>query len=249
MKSLDIEVSGFSVYGWITILGIVVGAFLWMRRWKKSPETFGIYVGGLCGAFLGAKLLFVAAEGWIYLSESEGWSGWIQLLAGKTIVGAILGGYAGVEIAKKMISYRKPTGDWFAVAVPLGIAIGRIGCLKYGCCLGELCTTQEWWTIADVDGNPRWPAAIVELIFNLLFVAAILPIAFRGAGRGQLFHVYMIAYGLFRFFHEFSRDTKELPGGFSGYQLGALAMIVLGLVRARQRFVSNVGIASTESRK
>lgn len=239
MMASEFQPSGFTVYGWITILGLIAGAWFWLRKWRSTPETFGIYVGALCGAFLGAKLLFIFAEGWMYVREGAGWTGWLQLLAGKTIVGALLGGYAGVEIAKKLIGYREPTGDWFAVGVPLGIAMGRIGCLRYGCCLGVECSREAWWTVSDQLGNPRWPASVAEMIFNLLFVAAVLPVVTRKAGKGQLFHFYLICYGLFRFFHEFYRDTPELLPGVSGYQIGALGLVVLGSVRAWQRAKSN----------
>ncbi|MAS92557.1 MAG: diacylglyceryl transferase [Verrucomicrobiales bacterium] len=235
MNRFEIDPGGFSVYGWITIFGLVVGAWFWLRRWRKTPETFGIYIGALCGAFLGAKLLFIAAEGWMNVRDNSGWNALLQLLAGKTIVGALLGGYAGVEIAKKIIGYKKPTGDWFAVGVPLGIAMGRIGCLRYGCCLGNVCSSEQWWTMADSLGDPRWPASVVEMISNLLFVAAMLPIVTRGAGKGQLFHVYLICYGLFRFFHEFFRDTPDLIGSISGYQIAALGLVALGAIRAWQR--------------
>ena len=45
---------------------------------------------------------------------------------------------------------------------------------------------------------------------------------------GQLFHIYLMAYGIFRFFHEFLRDTPQIIGPFSGYQFAALAVAALG---------------------
>ena len=56
------------------------------------------------------------------------------------MLGALLGGYAGVEIAKKAIGYSAPTGDWFAIVAPVGIALGRVGCLRHGCCTGVVCS-------------------------------------------------------------------------------------------------------------
>ena len=45
---------------------------------------------------------------------------------------------------------------------------------------------------------------------------------------GRLFSLYLILYGVFRFGTEFIRDTPKFPGGFSGYQILALIMILLG---------------------
>ena len=225
-----------SAYGWITLLGLLIGGWLWSRRWKQRPDSFAIFIGAVCGAYLGAKLLFLLAEGWLYVGD-EGWI--MQWLTGKTIVGALLGGYGGVELTKKLVGHTEPTGDWFAVGVPLSIAMGRIGCLRYGCCLGDPCDPEAWYALTDGQGIDRWPASPAELVFNLLFVVAILPIVLRKAGRGQLFHLYLVRYGLFRFFHEFQRATPEILGPLSGYQLGAIALIVLGGWRGWQRMQEN----------
>jgi phosphatidylglycerol:prolipoprotein diacylglycerol transferase len=52
---------------------------------------------------------------------------------------------------------------------------------------------------------------------------------------GQLFHLYLIAYGIFRFLHEFLRDTPPLWGPFSGYQAFALGMVALGVTGYHRR--------------
>lgn len=221
------------LYGWVTILGLLIGGWLWSRRWKSRPESFPVFVGAILGAFLGAKLLYLLAEGWMVFGDEF----WVQQwLTGKTIVGALLGGYAGVEVAKKLVGLREPTGDWFAVGVPLAIAAGRLGCLQHGCCLGDPCPGPEWFVLTDPQGQDRWPAVPLELGFNLLFVAAILPLVLRKAGGGQLFHAYLVSYGLFRFWHEFQRATPELIAGVSGYQIGALALVGLGVWRGWMRW-------------
>lgn len=215
------------VYTLVTFVGLGMGAWVWSRRMRGTPAAFAVFVGAIIGAYSGAKLVFIAVEWPAFFGAADQW---IRLAAGKSILGALLGGYAGVEIAKKMIGYREPTGDWFAVGVPLAIAAGRIGCLRYGCCPGiEMGPGFPW---------ERWPAAPAEMIFNLLFVAAILPlIRRRGWWTGQGFHLYLVGYGLFRFAHEFLRDTPKVLPGVSGYQIAALALIALGLWRGRTRFL------------
>jgi phosphatidylglycerol:prolipoprotein diacylglycerol transferase len=56
--------------------------------------------------------------------------------------------------------------------------------------------------------------------------------------RGQHFHLYLIGYGVFRFAHEFLRATPPIGFGITGYQIAALACLVLGVTgfirRARQ---------------
>jgi phosphatidylglycerol:prolipoprotein diacylglycerol transferase len=74
-----------------------------------------------------------------------------------------------VEIAKKFTGYEKATGDLFAIVAPIGIILGRIGCLLHGCCLGRVCE-PHWWTLTDANGLSRWPAVPAEIAFNAVAV-------------------------------------------------------------------------------
>lgn len=57
--------------------------------------------------------------------------------AGRTIVGGVLGGWMGVEIAKRWLGIRQSTGPLWALALPAGESVGRIGCWFHGCCHGK----------------------------------------------------------------------------------------------------------------
>ena len=118
------------------LCGVVVTLVFWSRLARNDERLFMIYLVGLAGAFLGAKIVYLAAEGWIYWHASERLIIWAT---GKSVLGALLGGYVSVEIAKKCLGYTRATGDWFAMLVPMGIIIGRFGCLLHGCCLGVVC--------------------------------------------------------------------------------------------------------------
>lgn len=217
-------------FGLLTIGGILLSAWVWSRltRKKADPRLTWIYFGALLGAVIGAKVAFLVAEGWHYRSDV------VALLTGRSVTGALIGGYAGVELTKARLGYRAATGDLFAIIVPLGLIIGRVGCMLHGCCLGVACP-QTWWTVADASGTTRWPAAWVEAAFNLGFVAWALWATRRGLSKGNCFHAYLIAYGVFRFGHEFLRADAVWYGGFTGYHAWAIGLVVLGSVRMRQR--------------
>lgn len=220
-----------TAYGWFLLAGLGVSLAVWMRLARRDERLLPIYLGALLGAFTGAKLLYLAAEGWNDWGRPDLWRRWAT---GKTILGALAGGYAGVELAKRLVGYAAPTGDGFALVAPIGILLGRVGCLLHGCCLGRACEAA-WWALPDRAGVPRWPAVPAEIAFNLAALAAALALRARGLLPGQHFHLYLVAYGIFRFAHETVRDTPRLAGPASGYQIAALALAAFGLWRFAQR--------------
>jgi phosphatidylglycerol:prolipoprotein diacylglycerol transferase len=232
-----------TAYGWLTLAGIIVSIFLWSRIARRDSRLVLIYVAALAGAFLGAKIVYLAAEGWLHWHDPDRW---MVLATGKSITGALLGGYAAVEAAKRLVGYREATGDWFAIVAPLGIMLGRVGCILQGCCLGQVCA-PSWFAMKDAGGVARWPAALVELLFNALMLGVALLLRWRKVLPGQHFNIYLMAYGSFRFFHEFVRDTPRILGPISGYQIAALGVMMLGaagfILRQRQSRRPIAGIA------
>ena len=212
-------------YGWITLGSLAVSLALWRRMARRDPRLLTIYLAALAGAFLGAKVVYFCAEGYLHLGAADMWR---QLATGKSILGGLLGGYAAVEVVKRLVRYPGITGDWFALIVPVGILLGRIGCWTSGCCQGVACQPR-WFTVQDASGQARWPAVPVEILFNLLELVAILWLRRLNRLPGQHFHLYLIAYGAFRFLHEFLRDEPRVLGWLSGYQIAALAVMILGL--------------------
>src|SRR3954452_25535905 len=118
--------SGRSPYTLLLAAGILVSLVIWIRLGRSEPRLITVYLGALLGAFTGAKIVYLLAEGWLFWDSPDRWLIWAT---GKTILGALIGGYAGVEIAKKAVGYDKATGDLFAIIAPIGIIFGRIGCL------------------------------------------------------------------------------------------------------------------------
>lgn len=206
------------------LAGIVASICFWSRLARRDNRLLVIYVAALIGAFLGAKVVYFFAEGYQHLGASDMW---LQLATGKTILGGLLGGYVAVELTKRLVGYAGITGDWFATIVPVAISLGRIGCWLHGCCLGKVCQ-PSWFTVTDSAGAARWPSVPMEILFNLVMIAALVPLRRAGALPGQHFHLYLIAYGVFRFLHEFLREEPAIVGPITGYQLAALAVAALG---------------------
>lgn len=199
---------------------------------RFDRRMIAVYAAAFLGAGAGAKAAFLFAEGWAHRHD------WLALLTGRSVLGSLLFGYIMVELAKKLVGLRRSTGDAFALAVPVSLVFGRTGCIVRGCCPGVACE-RAWWAVQDAAGVWRWPSSLAELTFNVAFAAWAWTAERRGWLTNNRFHLYLIAYGVFRLLHEFARDTARWLTlgdlGFSGYQLLALACVALGAVRWAQR--------------
>lgn len=222
------------------VIATVVAGLLLRRRQQNldldKVQKIGIAIGGLIGATLAAKLPFILG------ADPAGGLFGAWLSDGKTILWALVGGYIGVEVAKWSVHVTTRTGDSFVIPVAIAIAIGRVGCLLYGCCYG-IETDQTWGLqfIAAPDGGAvlRHPAQLYEIIFHVSFAL----IAWAGIARqrpssllqGNWMPNYMIAYATFRFISEYWRPEQRLAIGLTFYQWSAMviALMFAGVVVLR----------------
>jgi len=165
---------------------------------KDSISRLGIVAGAALGAALGSRLLY-AAEYWTALS-GQSWQMW---LGGKTIVGALLGGLFGVEVAKIALGWRDSTGNRFVIPLLVAMIIGRIGCQlstvtdqTYGN------ATSAPWAWDYGDGVPRHPTSLYEIL-GLLTIAWLVHRPRFAREAGDRFRILMVSYLLLRFGLEF----------------------------------------------
>ena len=83
-------------------------------------------------------------------------------LAGKTIVGGLIGGLIAVEFVKARLGIVVATGDLLVLPLAAGISIGRIGCFLTGLSDGTSgIATSLPWGVDFVDDIPRHPTESV----------------------------------------------------------------------------------------
>ena len=222
---------GTSAYGLLMLGALAFALWRWRVRTRAQPELGVVIIGAIAGGFLGAKLAYLFAEGWLDWNQPDRWLRWAT---GKSVLGGLLGAFVGVEAIKRAHGIRTPTGDGFALTLPFGLFLGRIGCILHGCCLGQP-WTDGWCAVRDHAGVERWPAPHVEAVFQLLMLGLLAWMRRTGLGRDRLFYAYLMAYSTFRFAHEFVRATPRMVGPFSGYHLIALLLVATGAIMWRRR--------------
>jgi len=230
-----------TLYGIFAATGCVV-AVLWL---KQRHERLGLTENGfwatawtmLIGAVIGAKALFVFL-GWEHYARGE-LRFWADFGVGFVFFGGLIGaGVAGFAVARlRGLSFARGA-DYFAVAVPMGHAIGRIGCFCAGCCAGlppHPVQLYEALGLASIAWACRSRLARVE--------AGELPL-------GSAFRLYLLLYGSLRLLLDPLRadGRPERFLGLSHQQGIALALIALALAwPALARLRSGGGVRLVET--
>ena len=224
-----------SAVAWHTALEMT-GVFAGMRLLARNLRLhavggigagagFAVALGGIVGAIVGSKVAVWLDRPDVFLDTL----GSLRMLAmGQSIVGALIGGLLGVELAKARAGVHASTGDAFVLPLAVGIAIGRIGCFVAGLYDDTYgVATGLPWGIDFGDGVARHPTQL----YDLAFVAALA--ALLHAMRGRLARVPGLAFKLFFCGYLAWRvgvdALKPVPfpyvAGMSGLQLLALAAL------------------------
>jgi prolipoprotein diacylglyceryltransferase len=205
--------------------------YLRERRRQALPalasreHAIAVAAGAVIGAALGSKLSY-----WLYDPgyAFAGFPDWRHLLEGKSIIGALLGGLCGVELAKRLDGVRGSTGDAFVWPLMLGMAIGRIGCFLSGLddhTAGN--ATSLPWGVDFGDGVPRHPTQLYEVAFLGVLAALLARRGNRLSRAGDRFRAFMIGYLAYRLCIE---AIRPIPFHYFGLLSGLQLLCVGGLL-------------------
>lgn len=193
---------------------LCAGAIFWWaarRRGIDAAIVWRVLSAGLVGGLIGANLVQILATG----------------MPGKAIEGGIIGGWLTVVAVKRRFGITVATGDLFALAIPLGEAIGRIACFIGGCCYGKIATHLPW-AVYD-HGAFRHPSQLyLSLLAACAFVVLLNVERARILPQNGLFYLGGMLFCIDRFVVEFFRaDATMTPFGITLAQLGCEAGFIV----------------------
>lgn len=250
--------SPVGAYGVFVALGYLSGCyFLWRNRERMGMSFWQFWVLMYCiigGAVLGAKAGFFLVERKLFLEDpwwfvTNGRTGWVFWSG---FIGTLVAAKAYQEGFNAFFTPRKrylPPADYFGAALPLGHALGRLGCFAQGCCHGRP-TMMPWGVSVSNAGSslpqsllglPLHPVQLYETAGNLMISAAVawwvLPRIEEGRWRyGTAFFGYIGGYSVMRFALEFFRGDDRgvfLSAALSPSQWWSLGGLLLagGMLR------------------
>lgn len=231
-------------YALAYVAGIVLGYhyLVWLDK-NATPRILGIsardnlILYAVLGIILGGRLGYVLFYNWGYYSTAP-----LEILHIWQGGMSFHGGMLGIIVAFYLFAYHHKLPylrvmDYVAATAPIGLFFGRIANFINAELYGRV-TNSSWGMIfPHSDGLPRHPSQLYEATFEglVLFVLIYLCITRARALRyyGMVSGIFLLGYGLARFFIEFVREPDAqlgfVLGGFSMGQLLCLPMMAVGL--------------------
>ncbi len=231
----------FRWYGLMYVVGIAVG--LWVaipyarERGLSEDDIWSAVWPSVVAGFIGARLYFVVQQPlgpyleqpWRILATWEG---------GMAFFGAVFAVIPTLYVMARLkkISFWKIV-DACALLAVVGQAFGRIGNIINGDIVGAP-TTLPWGFIYR---NPHsfvadhtiayQPAAVYELLFNILFFALLWFLRRRLTRPGLMTAVYLIGYSVGQILVFFLRNSEPLVlGPFKQAQVTSMVVLVPSVV-------------------
>jgi prolipoprotein diacylglyceryltransferase len=233
---INFHIGTFTIYSHplFEFLAFAFGYWFYKYTQRKNPTApfshdahWKLLFGMIIGAFLGSRLIAALEDPAMFLYPVS----WLYYVGSQTVLGGLVGGILGVEVTKKIIGLKRRTGDVFTFPILFAIMIGRVGCLMTGVSDGTVGLPSSLpWAFDQGDSIPRHPTSAYEIIFALVLFFLLKYLAtskFKQVFReGDLFRLFIIGYGLFRFFVEFIKPIHPLFIGFSSIQLVSLCAVI-----------------------
>lgn len=225
-------------YGLCMLLGIALATVLGIRRGKSRGLQFedvlivGAFSLGL--ALISGSLLFVFVtytpkQIWQYIcmGDFKFLSSGIVFYGG--LIGGILGAFIGIRVADCKFSAMESAVVPF---IPLGHAVGRVGCIMAGCCHGfpydgplALYYPNSVLGLSPTQGY--FPVQPLESVANLVICLLLLKFDRRKHQKYDLLLIYLGLYATTRFFLEMLRGDmiRGIWNALSTSQIISLILI------------------------
>jgi phosphatidylglycerol:prolipoprotein diacylglycerol transferase len=217
----------------VGIVAAFVVLFLYSKKFKiQESFTDFVFYNGIVSIVVGfgSAAVFQAFYNWI-----ENPAGGFNLGSGITFIGGLIGGVACFLLIYLLCRkrYMSKLVDVLSI-VPCSILIahgfGRIGCFFAGCCHGK--ETDFFLGVKFPHlPNPVHPTQLYEAAFLFIMFGICFWLVMKKDFKHNL-SVYLISYGIFRFFNEYLRgdDRGELVSIVSPSQFWSILMVIAGIL-------------------
>jgi phosphatidylglycerol:prolipoprotein diacylglycerol transferase len=253
MDPVIFEIGSFRLqyYGLMYIVAFVIAYALAYRRIRRendfgidADQLQGLMTAVIIGLIIGGRLGYVLFYNFSYylhhpleivlpfeFSNGFRFTGITGMSYHGGLIGGIIGG--GFFVHKNRLDFLR-MADLIFPCVPLGYTFGRLGNFINGELYGRVTDHPigMFFPLAPGPGR-RHPSQLYEAFFEGIVLFVFLwAVKGRFKTRGAMLAVYLMGYGLVRFFIEYARQPDAHLGfvflSFSMGQMLCLAMILAG---------------------
>jgi phosphatidylglycerol:prolipoprotein diacylglycerol transferase len=218
-----LEIGGFFLpsYGVLLVLAYLLALRVSVKLAEKDgingQKVFDLGLWILIAALVGAKLFSVFVD-WEYYMEYPR-----ELVGLLRLGGVFYGGFLCAALAGMWYIHRHALPFWriadiFAVTIPLGQAVGRVGCLAAGCCYGKPAAWGFSITFRDAFAHryigvplniPLYPTQIYLSVADLMIFAVMCILFGRRPYAGRVFGWFLVVSSVLRYALEYLRGDPR----------------------------------------
>ncbi|MCS7253256.1 MAG: prolipoprotein diacylglyceryl transferase [Armatimonadota bacterium] len=259
MHPVLIRIGSFELrtYGVAIALGLLIG-LAWSRREFQQRDLPVDFIGiatlvVVPTGIICARILYVALN-WNEYTNAP--LNALNLRAGGlSLFGALIGGITSLALVCKLhgINFWE-VGDALSQGYILAYALGRVGCLFNGCCIGyptDLPWAMRFLTEEGTMTPPSHPVPLYEIAGALLVFIILRKLHRVRSFSGQEMIVTLILHLLLRFANEFFRrgiSAKVIVIGLTQAQLACIVgIIILAWLYWHRKVKGCVAITDTRS--
>ena len=234
IKILNLQIP---IYGVCWMSGIFLAAFIALSLSKKTDvEKFDIVcsaVYAVIGGMIGSKLLFIVVTLRKIIEDKIPVEAVIK--GGFVFYGGLIGGIIGLSIYTTIYKLKfLEFADIYACVLPLGHALGRVGCFVSGCCYGMPYNGAFGIVYTETLGGAPlgisiFPIQILEALLLTVLFAVLLILFIRINKKGIVAAIYLYSYSIIRFALEFFRGDTE-RGSFMRLSTSQIISIIILLI-------------------
>lgn len=127
--------------------------------------------------------------------------------------------FLGAKITKKKVS---EVFDIFTICMIFTVMCARVNCLYAGCCIGNPIPFIT-------DHTVRWPTRELELFFYIILLVILIRKELKEKTHGEIYPIYMMVYGGFRFIVEWFRYSERSLGMIHLAHIWSLIALGIGM--------------------
>jgi len=224
-------------YGFFLALAFLSAIYLSAREGERlglsKARFYDLCFYAVLGALVGSRLLYVFTELPTFVAHPLKifalWEGGLIFHGG--LVGAVA--VAFYYMRRHAIPWR-PAFDALAIGMPVGQALGRVGCFMAGCCYGAPSSLPWAVTFTNPESlcpikEPLHPSQLYEALLLLGVFGILYWLRTRKRFQGQLMLTYFTLAGAVRFGTEFVRNPLDYRGPIIWANMPLTQVAALGI--------------------